>query len=167
MISKLKNVNIIVIDAEKNKQIKKNNLNEAFIDFVNKINDSLSKNVIVHNLCVIIGIDRLINNIDNGEEMLEELLKNTELVQNCSFIIVDNATKLKNHEYDSWYKEYISTDNGIWIGNGIDSQYLINISADRNEIVNNCGSSFGYAVKRENPNLIKLLEMKEIGDEFE
>ena len=70
-----------------------------------------------------------------------------------------------NHEYDEWYKEYVSGDTGIWIGNGISDQYLINVNTANKEVINSCGDSFGYVIKQEEPYLIKLLGMKQKGEE--
>ena len=78
---------------------------------------------------------------------------------------MENFNKLKNRQYDEWYKNYVLGDSGIWIGNGINDQYLLNINCDRNELINNCGSSFGYAIENEVPSLIKLLGMNDEGDE--
>ncbi len=93
------------------------------------------------------------------------MLKKAEELGNYNFIIVDNATRFKNHEYDEWYKEYLSGDTGIWVGKGISDQFLININSSNNDIQNNCGESFGYAIKQGEPDLIKLLGMKEKGEE--
>ena len=116
-------------------------------------------------LCIIIGIDKFINDLENGEEEFYEVLKNAEELKNYNFIIVDNHIRLKNREYDDWYKEYISGDTGIWVGNGINDQYLITINSTNSDMINNCGESFGYDIKQGEINLVKLLGMKEKGDE--
>ena len=82
------------------------------------------------------------------------------------FIIVENATKVKNHEYDDWYKEYITGEDGIWVGNGIEDQYVLGLNSSRN-IINYCGESFGYAVNNGQETIIKLLGIKEKGDDNE
>ena len=93
------------------------------------------------------------------------MLKNTRNMGNCNYIFVENATRFKNHEYDDWYREYITGDSGIWVGNGIDDQYLISINSNRRTIVNNCGSSYGYVIKQGNYRMIKLLGIKEEKDD--
>ena len=127
------------------------------------IENNLNRNKQV--LCIIIGIDKFLNDLENGEDELYETLRKAEELGNYNFVIVDNATRIKNHEYDEWYKNYITGDTGIWVGNGINDQYLINVNSTGQEIINNCGESFGYAIKQENPKLIKLLGMKEKGEE--
>ena len=87
------------------------------------------------------------------------------ILKNYNFIIVENAMKIKNHSYDEWYREYISGDTGIWVGNGITEQYVISTNIKDKNIINRCGESFGYAIRRENATMVKLLGMKENGDE--
>ena len=101
------------------------------------------------------------------EDEFAEMLKKADETENYSFLFVENATRLKNHEYDEWYKDYLMGDTGIWIGNGIDDQYLLNVDSNGKDIVNNCGISFGYVVKQGEPRFIKLLGMKELGDDDE
>jgi len=74
---------------------------------------------------------------------------------------------LKNHEYDPWYKNFISKEVGIWVGNGVDSQYTMNITQDRRGLVNNCGRSFGYVINQGTAIMVKLIEMKEKDDDDE
>jgi len=80
--------------------------------------------------------------------------------------ILENVTKAKNHEYDDWYKNYITKEDGIWVGNGLDDQYLFDLISNRN-IINNCGPSYGYAIKSGQEKMIKLLGIKDKGDEDE
>ena len=89
------------------------------------------------------------------------MLKQLEETDNESIVIVETVNKIKSHEFDDWFKNYLSKENGIWIGNGIDTQFLLTINSSRKELVNNCGRSFGYIIKDGMATQIKLLEMKE------
>ena len=160
VIKQLKDTEVIVINAEKN--IKENN----FIDVYNElIKGSKTNSKNKFKLCVILGLDRFINSID--EYQFKDQLEKIEETGNCNFIIADNANKMKSHEYDEWYKQYVIGDTGIWIGPGFDSQYLINITENRSRIDDGCGRDFGYVVRDGNYKKIKLLGMKKAGDENE
>ena len=162
-ISQLKNVEVVVLDAENMLETGKSNLKESYLDFAEglKNNSKADKNVV----CVVIGVDKFINELDNTNTGFYEILRRAELLANYNFIIVENVTKLKNHSYDEWYKNYSIGDAGIWVGNGITDQYTININLKDKNIINRCGESFGYVVRRENATMVKLLGMKEYGDE--
>ena len=162
-IKQIENINVAVFDAERILQSKKVNMGLNYKNFILGIENNSNKNKQV--LGIIIGIDKFLNDLENGEEEFYEMLKKAEELENYNFIIVDNAIRLKNHEYDEWYKEYISGDTGIWVGNGISDQFLITINSSDNNLINNCGESFGYAIRQGNPNLVKLLGMKEKGEE--
>ena len=166
-ILELKDVEVNIFDAEKIISSKKTNIKEKYYNFISNLNENNKKEI----LCVIIGVDRFVNDFDdinnNFNLTFNSSLKKAEKIGNCNFIFVDNANKLKNHEYDEWYKNFITKDNGIWIGNGVDSQYLISITSERRLIVNNCGKSFGYVINQGTATLIKLIEMKENGEEDE
>ena len=116
-------------------------------------------------VAVIFGTDKFINDIEDNEIDFLKMLKKARELGNYHFIIADNFTRLKNHEYDEWYRSYCVNDNGIWIGNGVSEQYLISVNPSAEQIVNNCGNSFGYAIMQGEPTMIKLLGMNEKGGE--
>ena len=163
----LKDVDVNIFDAERVISSKKTNVKEEYNNFISELDKKTNKEVV----CVIIGIDKFVSEFDDVSNnfyfTFNSTLKKAEELGNCKFIFVDNANKLKNHEYDEWYKNFVSKDNGIWVGNGVDNQYLLTITSERRLIVNNCGNSFGYAINQGTATLIKLLEMKEIGEEDE
>ena len=154
----INDINITILDFEKIILTNKSSLSN-YEDFMSKINNNKK-----YNVCFIIGVDKFINDLENGEQKLTDMLELAEKMENCNFIFIDNSLKLKNHEYDEWYKSYVSGDTGIWVGNGIEDQYLIKTSMKSRERINNCGISFGYTIDQGETTLIKLLEMKENGD---
>ena len=158
----LQDIDLVVIDAEKIFDNKKQNMINNYQYLKNNIGKTKKET-----LGIIIGIDKLITELESGEDELTEFLNNAEEAENFTFIIVENSTRLKNHEYDEWYKTHIPGDTGIWIGNGVDDQYLINVNTIGKDIINICGSSFGYVINQGDPIMIKLLGIKEKEDEDE
>lgn len=152
------NINVEIFDAESTEADKK----QEFLERYNKFEESLlSKNVKGETLCIIIGLDKFWDIIGKREVDFYNLLKNANETKLFNFIIVENLKKMKSHEYEQWYKNYISGDTGIFVGNGIDDQYTINISTPRRELKGNCGTSYGYVITSGNAVQIKLLEMTE------
>ena len=156
----LEDVEVTVFDSEGIVQETRKNLKLDYQNYSLKIQNNLKKNK--HNICIIIGIDKFLTNI--GTSILPDLKKAEEL-KNYTFIVVDSVFKLKNHEYDDWYKAYITKDIGIWVGNGISDQYILRLNSSNRNLVNNCGDSFGYLIKQEEAMLIKLIGMKDDGDD--
>ncbi len=162
-ISQINDVKVDILDIENIKKNKNSNINDEF----NKIRMQIDNQEIKEGVCVIIGIDKLLNELENGDMNFSEMLEKGREAENYSFIIAENVTKFKNHEYDTWYKENISGDNGIWVGNGIDDQYLIQTDSMTYKLTNNCGRSFGYVINKSVPTLIKFVEMKEKSEDDE
>mgnify|MGYP004663378773 FL=1 len=159
-INLLENAEITLFDAEGIVQETRKNLKLDYQNYSLRIQNNLSKTK--HNVCIILGIDKFLTSIETS--ILADLKKAEEL-KNYTFIVVDSVFKLKNHEYDDWYKAYITKDSGIWVGNGVSDQYLIRLNSSNRNLVNNCGDSFGYVIKQEEGMLIKLIGMKDAGDE--
>lgn len=162
-IEQINNVNLFVLDAERILQTEKGSLNENYQKFISYLNDKEQKDADV--VCVIIGLDKLIGNLSTLDKGFSSILSKAATLKNYRFIIVENIAKLKSRTYDEWYKDYTTADNGIWVGNGIKDQYLLTVNIADKNIVNRCGESFGYVVRQDSITAVKLLGMKEDGDE--
>lgn len=149
-------VRILLLDTEKILDTNNLSMYEEFEKMVNDLESLENERAI----CVIIGADKFINNYRSNDGEFYDALMKIEVSKNCNIILVESDTKIKSHEYSDWYRAYVSKENAIWVGNGIENQYAINIM-DTSKLRNKCGASFGYAVKDGNATLIKLLEMKE------
>lgn len=136
-----------------------NILNEDvnFEDQIMKMYKTIEKNKKSKSVCIIVGIDKFINKL--GKDKFTELLNKSEKIYN--FIIGDSSVKIKAYQYEPWYKNYVLGDSGIWVGSGIDSQYLITTNATKKELIGDCGNSFGFYINQGKINMIKLLEMEE------
>ena len=150
-IKLIKNVKIKIFNGEEGVD----EFKEKYDDFVEALQESKNENV-----CIIVNIDKFFNLLKNGKDEFLEVIKTVEKNKNCSFILVESAIRLKNHQFDTWYKNYISGDTGIWVGNGIDSQYVITAEINRKESISNCGNNFGYVIKQGKVTLVKLLGIK-------
>lgn len=160
----IKNLNIILFDAEKTIMTKKEDLKEKFEQLTSVVNNNILNMASTFTICIINGLDKFINEIQ--DDAFLQTLKSAEESGKYSFILTDTIQKLKSHEFEKWYKSYILNDFAIYVGNGIEDQYAIEIS-ERKKLVNNCGRSFGYIIKNGVPILTKLVGMKELGDEDE
>ena len=161
-IELVKNIKIFVFDIENMLSTEDEGISEKIVELTTEMQNQ-DKEIIV----IIIGIEKFLTELTMMQIKFADILSKMEETKKTNVVIVENVNKLKNHEYDEWYKTYVTKDNGIWIGNGIDSQYSLTINAERKEIVPNCGNSFGYAIRQGMVQLVKLLGMKEKGDEDE
>ena len=165
----------IVLDSQRKILSGKNDFEDNYKKLIKLIEKKSTK----FSLCFIFGLDKFINQLeeikrkknnnddddyddysDNSNE-IESIINKCEKNKNVSFIIVDSSEKIKEHNYDDWYKNNVTEHNVIWVGNGIEDQYIMNVEAPRKERINNCGCSFGYINKNSRTFMLKLLEMKE------
>jgi hypothetical protein len=140
---------------------------DRFNRFTIKLNENAEQKSGRHIVYLIIGIDKFIQNLGPEKERFTQNVINGKSVGNCSFIIIENSTKLKALQFETWYKDFVVPGNGIWIGDGFDAQYVISYEADRRAIKPKCGISFGYIVKKNKPTLIKMLGLEEKSEENE
>lgn len=155
VLKKIEKIRVTVFDAEKIIHTQKANLNDEFKKFISEIYEKPNKDK--ENICIILGIDKFLNDV---EDDFTGVIRQAEQLENYNFIVVDNFTRLKNHEYDDWYKEFVQKDNGIWVGNGVGGQYLISVNAYGNDALNNCGFSFGCIINQGEPTMVKLIGMQ-------
>lgn len=164
-------IETIILDPERKVLSGKNEMGDNYGKLINGLNEETP----IHHLCFILGFDKFINSLEQnvnagnseeddyqeGAEIFGQVINACQENGNFSFIIVDVDSKIKEHNYDDWYDRNIVEDNIIWVGNGIDDQYLLDINGPRKEIVDNCGCSFGYINKKHKTVMLKLLGMKE------
>lgn len=156
-IKNLENVKIDVLDAEGVKGKKQ----KAYNDFVKSIKNDIKKSDEIFTLCVIIGIDKFTSEEVIDEYEFSELLAEAKENGKHSFIMIENPDRLGEHTYDDWYTNFINQDCGIWVGNGIENQTLINSNFSMEGLENNCGNSFGYIIDEGIPTLVKYIGIEE------
>ncbi len=142
------------------------NFNEVFnslCDFI-EVQKELYKNSELKNkplkriLCFIIGIESFKSKLsDDNKNRFNTFFESGQDLDFINFIIIDTFDKLKKFEFDSWYKKCVDSSNGIWIGNGIDNQFVIKISQKIPEMKLDIQPFFGFAIKRGKPQYIKFV----------
>ena len=152
----IKNTEVVIFDAEGIMKSGENDLATEYQRFIDGIQNDIdgNKNIV----CVILGTDKFLSMLEGD---FEEVLNQSNNRGNYNFILVDSISRFKNHEYDSWYKNYSQGDCGIWIGSGMQDQYLISYNMSMKKIENNCKNSFGYKIINGEIEMIKLLGMEE------
>ena len=173
---KSQNVSINVLDAEKlfeNEVFKvnyyKENFDEIFkkiYSYIEKLNETyISNNYNVDSikncqdlLIIIVGITQFKNKLSPDlQDKLDSMITMIKDLRKISIVIVDVIDNIKSFEYENWFKTVVSSNHGIWIGDGISDQYTIKLSKNPKYIKEEIGNRFGYAIKKGNPILIKVL----------
>ena len=163
IIKRIKNINFVILDAENMLQGKEETNRDKYISVFKNLNSSKT---IKDTVIFIIGIDKFITEL-GSEELFFESLKNAQALKKCYYIIAESSVKMNNYTYSDWYKKFAQENNGIWLGNGSGEQYLLKPMTSTFRFLSSCGQSYGYGFAKGRPTLIKLLGMKENGEEDE
>lgn len=108
--------------------------------------------------CIIIGINELKNKLSEDlKTKLDDLIKKAQKLSIYSFIIIDSASEIKKVEFDSWYKECVDTSEGVWVGEGINEQFVLKINQRTEEMKLEILEDFCFVLKRGKPRLVKYI----------
>ena len=165
VIRNIENVKTVILDYEKITEKGKKDQSEIYSELCEQIRDE--KRTPEHTCVVIYGIEKFLNSSGEISSELNEILQLAKEKENYSFLFVENAQKIKDYAYEEWYKNYISNDSTMWIGDGIQNQYVLETNASFKDLVENCGRTFGYLNIQNKTTLVKLLGMQEEEEEDE
>ena len=90
---------------------------------------------------VYISKEKLLNKIRRHSELDEyifvsydSLFENISKFKNSKLLLIDDYDSFKNVEIENWYSTAIDASNGIWVGEGVDEQMLIEFDNITNDI---------------------------------
>lgn len=158
-----------------------NEYNQIFTNLYNYVttnnNEYISNNYdksIFNNIpkttVIIIGINDFQTKLtEENQSLFKELFTISKQLGIINFIFVDNVNTLKQYEFETWYKTSVNTNNGIWVGSGAQTQYLIKISNKLQELNEESKEGYCLVIKNANAQYVKIVENydltnKEIGD---
>ena len=113
--------------------------------------------------CIIIGIESFKTRLnDENKSRFAELFNNGKDLGIVNFIIVDSIDKIKKIEIESWYKNCVNNNFGIWIGNGVNDQFSLKISQKIEEMKEDVPNNFCFVIKRGKVQYVKYVENLEL-----
>ncbi|MBD7910192.1 MULTISPECIES: type VII secretion protein EssC [Clostridium] len=102
---------------------------------------------------------------EDGKDKVRVFLENGQETYNINFVIVDTPKIISEFTYEPWFKKHISLNDGVWIGNGITNQYQFKIARFTNDMYEEIGNEFGYAINQGKVKLIKLVSSIDLEEE--
>lgn len=98
---------------------------------------------------------------ERGKEMFGLILEKGQAVYKINVILADDLRTLQLVRYESWFKEHITGSDAIWIGNGVNDQYLVQINSNTEITRDAISDEFAFVVRNGRADKIKVL-MEEI-----
>lgn len=109
---------------------------------------------------IVIVIGTIINLSLNDENKINfgNIFSNGVDLGIIDFFLVDSIDKIKKFELESWFKNSVNSNYGIWIGNGINDQYTIKINQKIVEMRDEIPENFCFVIKHGKAEYIKYVE---------
>ena len=109
-------------------------------------------------ILVILGIDSFITKLsDNNKKDINELFNKAKELEIINFVIFDEIAKIKKYEYEPWFKSGFNSNEGIWIGGGINDQFTLKPLVRTPELRETISDDFCFALVRGKPVLVKYI----------
>ena len=176
--------NVYVFDCEKSFGDVKDlvtyydsNVPNAYREFTNKVNkmydafaaggyDPAAIKDYPDMVCVIGGIDKfkMLTAIDFNP-LFADLLVKIKAMPKFNLIMIDAVDNIKKLEYDPWYKAVVSPSRGIWVGDGMSTQFTLKSTLSARQLSAKLDNTFGYYIDGSVTVLVKL--MTDVGEESE
>lgn len=117
-------------------------------------------------VCVIAGIDKLKMLLGTEfSKVFGDMFVKVKAIPKIHLILIDSADNIKKSEYDPWYKAVVSPTRGVWIGEGMGTQYLLKSTLTSRQLSVKIDNTFGYYVDGSVTVLMKVIT--EVGEEEE
>ena len=172
VINNVENVNLLVIDSQKELSLDKNDFKNYYTEDMDSTTDSITqyiqKLIVSHSdvktAIIIYNMNKYVNSLSDINK-LNELSKVAKKSENVCIIIADDQKKLKAVKFDEWFKDTFSINDGIWIGKGASEQTLFSLGGITKEMMQNYKNDMGYLISESSGTLCRLIDFVTSDDE--
>jgi len=151
---KLNNNKVLTFDFSQYMQgmINNNYIANNFEAYLNQIKGTNEKIVLF-----LLGFSKLKENLKTNPKLFDEILAKVKDENNIKIIMVDEVSKVNNCIYETWFKNNISRQNGIYIGSGISRQTIIQMTSFNRSLEKEIAPDFGYLITNGKPKMVKFV----------
>ena len=107
-------------------------------------------------ICIITGFSNIMNKL-SPEDKTKIIKILNDMTSDMYFVLFDTINNIKNFSYDDWFKNTVSINNAIWLGNGLANQFTLKISNPNREISQEVPINFGYVINKSKAELVKFI----------
>jgi len=131
-----------------------NNYEAALINF-NQFLDNI-KETTKKTLIIFTGLNKIVVN-NNIEKILNEIFSKISNIDKFNIIVCDEINEINKLVKENYINNYVTND-GIFIGSGIDLQYVLNIKKITIDMRSEIPNNIGYIVKKGKATKFKIIE---------
>ena len=140
--------NVTYVNKEYSKRI------DAFSGWVDNISEKTKQTLVFF-----VGLSKINEEDEEFSFKFATLIEKMSKSNKVNAVIIDEIDEIRTHSSQMWYSSYVSTDSLIFVGNGLDSQYIFQIKGDGQEIREKIPDNFGFVLSKGKPIKIQLLEV--------
>ena len=137
-------------------QVYNDNFDKVLIEFAKELN--LEGNQTSETAYILLGGATLKEKLsEQGKVVYEEIMKRANIFEHSFFILADNLDAINKIQIEDWYKCNVDTNCGIWLGEEVANQNVINV---RTLTLDDKKISFpfiGYAIYKASHMIIKYV----------
>lgn len=120
---------------------------------------------------VVPWLSGLLSALDDGmKDKFKAMIEKCDSTTRASFVFCDSASAISGLAYEGWIKSKIAATQGIYVGNGLTDQYVLQPTKSSNEFYQEIGPAFGWVLARGKTRLVKLIQSglhSSVGDDDE
>ncbi len=164
-VLKASKTSVILIDGMKALENDKQNVANYFDDnydvvidkIITYINDRIANKSAGDVALIMYGVDKIKSKLSDDKKLneLTSLIKKNEEIP---MILIDDALKLKQYQFDDWYKDLFGNAEGVWIGSGVSDQTLLKTTGFNKEYTLPYPNNMAFHVIDGMANLFKTID---------
>ena len=133
------------------------NMQETMTNIMKYLTKLKEENSNQTGVIMIYGISKFISKLEKQQEMAD-LVKLIKEYEKISLVIVDDASKIKQFSFETWFNGFFSVNDGIWIGRGIADQNLLHLSTVNKEMMKDYKNDMAYLITENVGVLVKVID---------
>ena len=165
IINRMENTTLLIIDPKSMLKNDKDNYQNYYTENLEQITPKIieyitnqkEQNNNMKIVLFIFGISRYLMSLENSHPFTDFIIK-MRGYENFKVIISDDFGKIKNFQFEEWFKTSFSVSDGIWIDNGISEQNLFKLASITKELTKKVPNNNGYTIIENNPVMTKFID---------
>ena len=89
--------------------------------------------------------------------LFADIITKIQAMPKIYFVFIDVVDNIKKQEFEGWYKTLFNGTRGVWIGNGLGTQFTLKSTLTTRVLSAKITDDFGYYVDGSTTVLVKLI----------
>ena len=127
---------------------------KSFSAFLDKVNDKTKQTLVFFT-----GVKNIISSNASISKELENIFNKISKIDKVNVIFIDSVNDMNEYNRENFFSKYISKMDGIYVGSGVDTQYIIEPKKITREMREDILDNNAYVIRKGKAYKIQLLEL--------